>query len=457
MLSFKKYKLGSVLEAVKLIPSELKKPNSVTGEDRLDTLKRLIQDNKALELAKGGTFTVTEIDDALSQIEIFKKLGKPFNLHGDGKTISSSDLGKSAVFGGGGGAGGGTLNTKITESHNCVICQAMLDHGIQSEEFFTNPDILKSAFSQVKVDATLDEVLSVEDGWFHSSYESSVLLIKQGYINKSHKLHRNSKEMNAIYALKNVAYKNSDQSPVKDDKWNPGDIWAIDKNLNISKELNVESITSYNKGLLQNFVDRKLVAISLKQVKKTAKFKEYNVKLPPDTDDHKIKSILFQGEKRGTFWTNKSATVIFDEGKLDLRAGSAGGAIKGEIRLTNARGGGAGYGYMQDAIKQVFRKKIPDNKAINKIAKAITQKNKKALKDFYGMYNHFYKNESYESFEKEIAAKDVYWIGSKLACLFVLYNVDKNTGPKANRWITKIVNYAGSKSEDSSAYVKVYQ
>ena len=73
------------------------------------------------------------------------------------------------------------------------------------------------------------------------------------------------------------------------------------------------------------------------------------------------------------------------------------------------------------------------------------------------MYNHFYKNESYESFEKEIAAKDVYWIGSKLACLFVLYNVDKNTGPKANRWITKIVNYAGSKSEDSSAYVKVYQ
>jgi hypothetical protein len=30
-------------------------------------------------------------------------------------------------------------------------------------------------------------------------------------------------------------------------------------------------------------------------------------------------------------------------------------------------------------------------------------------------------------------------------------------GPKANRWITKIVNYAGSKSEDSSVYVKVYQ
>lgn len=457
MLAFKNFKSDSIQEAVKLTPGELKKPNSITGEDRLDILVRLIKDSKPLELAKGGTFTVTEIDDALSQIEIFKKLGKPFPLHGDGKTISSSDLGKSSVFGGGGGSGGGTLNTKITESHQCVLCQAMLDHGIQSEEFFKNPDILKAAYKQVDVDATIDEILSVEDGWFHSSYESAVLLIKQGYINKSHKLHRNSKEMNTIYALKNVAYKNSDQKPVKDDKWNPGDIWAIDKTISINKTLNPESITSYNKALLQNFVDRKVVAISLKLVKKTAKAKEYNIKLPPDTDDHKIKSLLFQGEVRGTFWDNKGATIVFDTGKMALRAGAAGAAIKGEIVLKTARGGGAGYGVMIDAVKQVFGKKLPDNKSINKVAKNIVRKKKRDLNIFYKLYNHFYKNESYENFETEILKKDVYWIASKLACLYVLYYADINSGTKANRWITKIVNYAGSKSEDSSAYVKVYQ
>lgn len=457
MLAFKNFKSDSIQEAVKLTPGELQKPNSVTGEDRLDILVRLIKDNKPLELAKGGTFTVTEIDDALSQIEIFKKIGKPFPLHGDGKTISSSELGKSSVFGGGGGSGGGTLNTKITESHQCVLCQAMLDHGIQSEEFFKNPDILKAAYKQVDVDATIDEILSVEDGWFHSSYESAVLLIKQGYINKSHKLHRNSKEMNTIYALKNVAYKNSDQKPVKDDKWNPGDIWAIDKSISINKALNAENIAAYNKALLQNFVDRKVVAISLKLVKKTAKAKEYNVKLPPDTDDHKIKSLLFQGEVRGTFWDNKGATILFDTGKMALRAGSAGAAIKGEIVLKTARGGGAGYGVMIDAVKQVFGKKLPDNKAINKIAKNIVRKKKRDLNIFYKIYSHFYKNDTYENFEKEILKKDVYWIASKLACLYVLYYADINSGTKANRWITKIVNYAGSKSEDSSAYVKVYQ
>ena len=46
----------TVKEAVKLTPSELNKPNSVTGEDRLDILTRLIRDKKPLELAKGGTF-----------------------------------------------------------------------------------------------------------------------------------------------------------------------------------------------------------------------------------------------------------------------------------------------------------------------------------------------------------------------------------------------------------------
>ena len=74
MLLFKSFKSDIIQEAVKLTPAQLDKPNSITGEDRLDILKRLIQDNKPLELVKGGTFLVTEIDDALAQIEIFKKL-----------------------------------------------------------------------------------------------------------------------------------------------------------------------------------------------------------------------------------------------------------------------------------------------------------------------------------------------------------------------------------------------
>ena len=81
---------------------------------------------------------------------------------------------------------------------------------------------------------------------------------------------------------------------------------------------------------------------------------------------------------------------------------------------------------------------------------------KKELKKFFDMYNHFY-DDSYKVFEQNMKKKDQFWISAKYGCLIVCYMVSVNSGPKANRFITKIVNYAGSKAEDSSAYVKVYE
>ena len=150
MINFNSFQ--SLDEGVKLTPSELTKPNSSTGENRVEILLRLIKDGKPLELAKGGTFVVTDIEHAIAGIDIWFKdksdKKKPIPLKGANDTfITSSDLKKSKVFGGGGGAGGGTANTKNTESHQCVMIQAMLDHGMQSEEFFTD-DIMKAAYKK---------------------------------------------------------------------------------------------------------------------------------------------------------------------------------------------------------------------------------------------------------------------------------------------------------------------
>ena len=342
MKNFKDFK--TITEAVKLTPAELNKPNSITKEPRIDILIRLIQQNKPIELAKGGYVTVESTPELIQLLKDFKnndsskKAAIPF-MGIDGKNYTTSDLGKSSVFGGGGGSGGGSLNTKITESHQCVMCQAMLDHGMHDEEFFT-PEILTAAYKKVFVDAKLDEVLSVEGDWFSSSHLSAYELIKRKYIHKNMTFHRNDKEMNKIYALKNLAYKNSDLPALKDDKWNPGDIWAIDKSFNM-KVLKVDSIKSLNESLLEAFANRTLMGISLKLVKKTAKIAEYNVKLPPDTDDHKLTKILFQGEKRGDFWSNKGATVFYDDGKMALKDNSPGANVKAEIVLKTARGGGA--------------------------------------------------------------------------------------------------------------------
>jgi hypothetical protein len=463
MISFSSFQPLS--EAVKLTPSELAKPNGVTGEDRIEILIRLIKSGKPLELAKGGTFLVTDIEHAMAGIEIYKKDNsdrkKPIPLKGDNdKFITSSDLGKSKVFGGGGGAGGGTLNTKNTESHQCVMIQAMLDHGIQSEEFFTNNDIIKNAYKKVFVDASIDEVLSVSDDWAHSSYESAILLIKNGYVNRSMTFHRGDKVMNEIYAKKTIAFKNSGFSALKDDKWNPGDIWAVAKDFNVKKELGTDSVKTLNLDILEHFVNKRLVGISLKKVKKKAKHVEMNVERPPDVDDHRVKQILLQGASRGDFWSTKGGTIIYDAGSLLLKDNSAGGSVKAELKGKTARGGGAGWGILIDAAKQVFGKSPVSDKFKADIfgtAKKIAKGDMKSIEKFWKMYNHFYSNDTYENFLVELTKKDQFWISAKYGVISICYMVSLNTGPKSNRFITKIVNYAGSKAEDSSAYIKVYE
>jgi len=338
------------------------------------------------------------------------------------------------------------------------MIQAMLDHGIQSEEFFTD-DIMKAAYKKVFVDASLDEVLSVSDTWITSSYQSAVLLIKNGYVNKGMTFHRGDKVMLQIYAKKTIAFKNSGFPNLKDDKWNPGDIWAVAKDFNVKKELGDDSVKTLNLDILEHFVNRRLVGISLKMVKKKGKFVEMNVQRPPDVDDHKVRNILLQGKSRGDFWSTKGGTVVYDVGELMLKDNSAGGSVKMELKGKTARGGGAGWGIIMDAMKQVFgRAPAPKFKAdVFAVAKKIAKGDKKSIEKFWKMYNHFYSNDTFENFLANLEKKDQFWISAKLGVMIICYEVSKNTGPKANRLITKIVNYAGSKAEDSSSYIKVFE
>jgi hypothetical protein len=461
MLRLSKYKV--LREAAKLVPSELQKPNGATGESRIDILIRLIKNGSPIELASGGSVTIQNTPELIKALETWKNDGssKKFPigfLDIKDKAYTSSDLAKSKVFGGGmGGAGGGTLNTKQTESHQCVMIQAMLDHGIQDIDYFTD-DIIKDAYKKVFVDGSLEDILGISDSWKSSSYHSAIILIKEGYVNKNQTFHRGDNKMVSIYAAKDLAFKNNGFPSLKDDKWNPGDIWAIDKSFNISKELNISSVSGINRSILEHFVSRRLVGISLKLVKKSAKKYEYNIKLPPDTDDYKMVKIKLESDK-GDFWSSKGGTIIYDDGELNLKDNSAGGSVKAELRMKTARGGGAGWGIMIDGMRQVFGVNLSSKftATIFKDAKSINKGDKKSILKMFKMYNEFYKNESFDSFEEQLKSKDMFWISSKLGVLTILYYVNKNTGLKANRFITKIINYAGSKSEDSSTYVKVYE
>ena len=449
-----------IAEGTKLTPSVLDEKNSKTGEQRIDILRDLVRGSKPLELAKGGTVVVVNIDDALEKIKLFKKNPLHFGRGGipletNGGTIYTNDLKKSKVFGGGGGgAGGGTANTKRNESHNAVMIHAMLEHGYkQPLEFFTN-DILKNAYKLAKVDAKWDEISDMPDDWMLSSYNISQALIEKGYVKKGHTIHRGSSEMIRIYAKKNEAYKNMKLKPLKDDKWNPGDVWAVAKGFDIDS-LPTDSVESLNAGILEAYLDRTLVGISLKgPMVKDVPIKENNI------DKSKLKEykfIAFELEtKGGSYWSAKNATLKYSGGQLMFRDNKHFGNIKAEKKGKKAMGGGLSWGVMADYLGRYGRKYAlkEHTKYVKKVAKSIERGDERAIKEYYKYFNYHYNNVSYDEFKKELKQKEGHWISAKFAVTYLSYQMNQLGGRKLNELVTNFVNYAGSELSESSAYVK---
>lgn len=455
MKSFKTF----LTEGTKLTPRELKKPATGgpnKGMARTEILANKIRKQEPLTLADGKKFEVANPSEALASIEQFRKDGKAFKLiDKSGKEISSSDLLKTSDFGGGTGAGGGTKNTAIGESAQCVWMAAMVDIGYdQPLESFTD-EVLTKAFKKVSVGKTsLKDILSIDESWKKSSYLTAQFAIKDRIIERGMTFHRDDNLMKAIYSAKNTAFKNNDFKPLTDDKWNPGDIWAADSDFKIS-ELNTNTVEGFNDDILDLYLQKRLVGISLKKVSKGVKSVEKNVTRPPETEDYKFVAGHIKALTRGEWYTSKTNYITYIGGQLDIRANTGFGSHKVEIKGKGARGGGASWGVMSDAAKRIYRKELPKNSKMKKEAKLIASGDKRAVQKFTKLLQIVDKKISNAEVIEKLATlgknSDI-WIHGKLGGLYVLELISKG-GQKANKFVTQIINYAGSSTSDSSAYI----
>jgi len=450
-----------LLEATNLTPGELKKsatggPNA--GLPRLDILSVIVKKRDPLELMKGGTVVVSNTQEVLASIEQFKKDGKSFSFQGeDGKTYSTSDLKKSKAFGGGAGAGGGTKQTAIGEAAQCLWLASLLGEGYDKPIDYFTDDILSKYFKKISVGKTsLKEMLDIDDGWKTSSYITAQFAISKNMVDRDMVFHRDDDVMKSVYKAKNIAFKNNDFKPLTDDKWNPGDIWAVEKGFSI-KELNTSTVESFNDDILDLYLQKRLVGISLKKVARGVQAVEKNVERPPQTQDYKFKGGHIKALKRGEWYTTKANYITFEGGQVDLRANSAFGAHKSEIKGKGARGGGASWGVMQDAAVRIYGKsnQLPKNSSLKKESQAIAKGDKRAIAKFTKMLQIYDRSILESDVIKELENKKrdaAVWIHGKLGGLYVLNLIQKG-GRKANEFITQLVNYAGSSTSDSSAYV----
>ena len=439
------------------------------GDDRLNKLIDIIRKGEPVSSKDGEDLIISNSDENIKSIKDYIKAGpdgpsKTFKLQTAKGEILSNAIGKTHAFGGKGQGGGATGDTRKGESLQCLYLEAILGEGINQPFEHYTPKTLEKYADKIFVDATIQEMLTAEDQWHFSGYTSGKHLIKKGYVKKGHAFHRGSSVMKKIYEMKKTAFKNEGKPILNDDKWNPGDIWAVKRGLDVSRALDPSTVTTLNQSLIKNFDSRDIVGISLKIVsnfKKQAKDTVYNRE---KVEEEKIKFTDYKLKKdraQATFWSGKGGVVVFNGNvKADVRASTNFAAPNFEILGKGARGGRAGYGAILYGAQKFLRTKLPTNaeykSEANQIVREVKGKKSKTLQNkFYNMVKSTDSRISRQEFDEGIVRATPDRMHINLAATYIGNAISKSSKNQRDQFMTYMINLAGAKGSDASVYVKV--
>lgn len=423
---------------------------------------------KVLDIENSQENRIT-IDDFYTQGSSQKSTAFKLKLKND-QFVKSDEIGKFPALGGKGIGAGATGTTAAGESLQCLYLAAMVREGVNKPFEHYTAELLKK-YNNARycdVDVDFDKMMNCELAWHHSAYVSGKYLIEHSYVNKNHVLHRGSRAMKKIYSLKNDAFRADGQPPLMNDKWNPGDIWAIDKNLPVLTNSNIfstDSIESYNGSILRYFMSKKMVGISLKQISsldRNAKAQEFNVAGGAEIGQHKYTKVTLSTDSssmRPDIFSSKHAFIYFDgSSRMDIRPTRAMGAINVEIQGKGARGGRAGYGQIQYACEKFLGAQLYSNMSLNSAARDVKNLSNRETEDFISNIMMVHPNADRSEIITSIRKSELDKLHSLIGAAAIsaaLTKKAKTDKRSADEFITYLVNYAGSKQVTSSAYVKI--
>jgi hypothetical protein len=436
------------LEETKLSPSELSKDATFSGGrkvPRIEILINKITNNEPLELDKGGFFTVTDKEEVLSQLRGKTKIDKAITLgvDEDGKTITTSELKKTADFGGGGGMRGGSELTEKAESAQCIANAIRYSSSEITEEDITNEAIQNSKSKVAVTDFNgAAELLETNRGWLISSISIANALASQ-YPGSF--IHNRGSEW--VQRLNNAVKPLLKEVGIQDiNKWNPADIWMVSPDeMSISWPNNLGEI---NALLLEKFNEGKIIGVSLKKADKNVTLKVYNAGAS-EGKKYEMKGVDVSP-------SHAKAYVILDDGsKIEFRNFSALTGFMGELGLKKAAGGKVGY----SIIKKAFADNGFNLSSPNEIKDEVLNDDP----DFKTKFEKLWKNipelssanfdQYYDDPKKTINQKYSYRI-SKFLALEIIDALNKSDNP--NEIISDLIGYASSQTKESSVFVKAF-
>jgi len=394
-----------------------------------------------VELPKGG-----DRENALR--EIAKKLSKQGAKYNP--TGGQSSVGRVEFTGGyyveckikgGGGSGAGADVTRLGESAQCVYNAAHFNG-----KNYTHKD-MKEIRAKYDTDEKIDNVLNkLPDPWIYSSKVTAEILKKKFNTKaRSYTHHRGSAWVNKLYAHVNQLNKEAGKPFGDANKWSPADIWMLTsrgEQVNLTK---AETLVELNNMLLANYKTKDIIGVSLKKIERTPKFKELNM-------ERTRPSWKFESTTSGIrgFFQSNDGYLYGDGFKAQFRR--FGSTWQGELKGKTANMGKMSGGPIKGLIDYIDGGNfIPQ--------RDLSERNDKTMKMFYGWYSDCPDTPPMkeQDFYVEVMKKDMNWFISKIMTAQLISRVSKMNRKNKDRFASGLANYAGSESELSGPYCKVYE
>lgn len=466
------------------------KEASISGQkvSRFNILRDALGTIPVVVDTRGKTAIIANVEENRDEIEVYEAAG-PKGAPSSGMRLkikggtytSSNNIQKSPMFGGFFNAdksGAKTISitegTARAESLQCFYNAAIAQNPKLKYENMSKAVLQKTASKCKTGKTTLAQAYDMDVSWHQSSYWIAQALVKGRHINSTYTYHRDDAIMKSIYAAKGRAYTKNKISILRDDKWNPGDFWAVKRGVNVAAEFKDHdtSVNAINKKTEQLFDDKKVIGISLKKVLKENKLKIKRLNYstdPREVEAHQLSHIELAGKKG--FFSAKQAYVYTRTGIKAVMADKSGnvGPQAIEIILIGAKGGQAGFdiAIIPAAERHLGAHNIANNKTAVNITGAIMQGDVKTINRFWKMVETVQKSSlckdrledkvTEAQFKQQLKATTKDRIHSKYAQASILNALVKANKLDQDKWIDWVINYAGSTLAESSVYLKAFQ
>ena len=432
------------LRETALSPSELSKDATLPGgvkTPRIEILIKKVENDEELELNDGSKFIVDNKEEVLSQLKGKTRIANAIKLTDkDGNTITTSNLKKTAEFGGGGGMRGGADLTAKAESAQCIVNEIRYSSGPIEVDDITD-EAIQSTKGKVNITdfEGAAELLLTNPGWLNSSVSIANELASEypgPFIQN-----RGSEWVKNLEAAVKPKLKEAGISDIN--KWSPADIWMV-----APDEMNIQwpdTLGEINTLLLSKYNEGKIIGVSLKKAGKSASLKAFN--------DPEVESTRYEYKGVDPRVNAAKAYILFDDASIEFRNFGGLTGFMGEIIGKKAAGGKVGYSIIKKALNDNGIQLTDPKEIRNQVVEndpEFKAKFKKLWNETEGLDSADFER-NYTN-PKKTPNQNLLYRVSKYLALEVVNAISKSDDP--SEIINDLINYASSSTNASAVFVK---